>query len=142
MTLVLYSNGAADPFAHVIANHSSGVVALVVGGVIGVLLFIVMIAALFAVGRGGRKPAQTMATYEGFAFHQQQPPAPPPPPSLSIPPYPVGERAAIQQYDEAPDPVGVFRTIADPNAAVMETGPMSAVVISSKSGYVSSSPGT
>jgi hypothetical protein len=131
--LANYSNGAADPFAHVIEiahSGNSGVLAIGVGGVIGVLLFIVMIAVYFAVGRGG-KPAQPMATYEGFAFQPSAAPAPAPP-SLSIPPYPVGERAVIQY--EAPDPVGVFRTIADPDAAVIETGPMSAVVISSKPG--------
>jgi hypothetical protein len=125
-----YSNAAADPFTRLIAiaqTSSPEVLAIGIGGVIGALFFIVMVAVYFAAGRG--KSALPVATYEGFAF---SPSPSPPPPSLSIPPYPVGPRAAISY--EAPDPVGVFRTIADPDAAVIETGPMSAVVISSKPG--------
>lgn len=117
------SNDVVDPLTHVIElAHSggSGALAIGVGGMVGVLLFVGMLVVYFAVGRGDATAPTLPVSL-----------APP----LAIPPYhPIVHPVVHTHVAIAPDPVGVFRTMPDPNAAVIETGPMSAVVISSKPG--------
>jgi len=114
---------STNPFAQAIEfTHTSSpeMLAILAGAVIGVLLFIIMVAAYFATVQG--RPI--VATYQGFGFAAPTHAATAAP-AMFIPPYPVGERSALS----SPDPVGVFRTIPDPNASAIETGPMSSVTM-------------